>query len=127
MKFFYLLVATLLLSFTILSMPSCDRCNSIFNRFEVTGQVTNTGSRHKGNYKNAKEKYSVSLTNVTGDIPQELASDLLIVNCDSTQCASLMEGTFVVLSCYEQWGGCAGPNEIECRFKKMAGNTINKR
>jgi len=93
----------------------------------IQGTVMTTGSRMK--YKHSKrgfggehEKYAVALINVTGEIPEGHYSEPMLINCDSTQCATLLPNMRVQFQCYNQWHAC-GPNELECRFDKVLGMT----
>ena len=116
-------VIVILVALVIGGMLLFKNCNHVIGRFDVTGTVNNNpGSRFKGGHDGnaGREKFSLSLKDVQGNIPDEFRSDPMIVNCDSTQCGSLYPGVRVKLSCYEQihW---FSPNEMECRFTKALG------
>ncbi len=85
--------------------------NSLANRYEVQGVLkAPPGSKQRfGGGEAGETKYSLNLSTDAG--PK-------IVNCTSTQCASLAVGDSVALSCYTEVH-ISEPNEEECRFDRL--------
>lgn len=87
---------------------ACNAVNSTFDRYEITGTVKAMpqGKSFGGGDSQLTTKFSIRL---------DVGGSEKIVNCDSTQCASLAVDDVVVLSCFSEWN-CAQPYEEECRF-----------
>lgn len=84
---------------------------AVFMRYEIQGEVLDApkGKTFGDAESGITTKFSVRLQTEGGE---------RIVNCTSTQCASLAPGDNVVLSCYVEWH-LAEPNEEECRFDRL--------
>lgn len=102
-------IAAVVIMFTILC--GINPMKSVFMRYEVQGEVLDApNGKTFGNAKSGiTTKFAVRLETDDGE---------RIVNCTSTQCASLAVGDEVVLSCYVEWH-LAEPNEEECRFDRL--------
>lgn len=103
--------AVMLIVFAV--SASINTVRSVAFRYEVIGAVDHEpegktfGSAESG----MTTKFSVRLKDSEGRIS--------IVNCTSTQCASLSVGDKVQLSCYNEWNGFVQPTEIECRYDAL--------
>ncbi|MBP9827533.1 hypothetical protein KBC55_00040 [Patescibacteria group bacterium] len=99
-------VLTLVFSYSVNAM------RAFFSRYDVAGVVAGApqgktfGSAESG----MTTKFSVRLATATGT---------MIVNCSSTQCASLAVGDEAQFSCYNEWNGFVQPTEVECRFDEL--------
>ncbi len=95
----------------MLATGSCNAYNGTLARYDVTGEVKAPpqGKTFGGGDTKLTTKFSIRLQTEQGEV---------IVNCDSTQCASLNPGDNVLLSCFEEWH-LTEPNEQECRFDKL--------
>lgn len=98
----------------------CNSPRAIFGRYSVEGVVVGPpGSKSsftvgsRSSMGAGTQKFSVPL-DTNGDSRADR-----IVNCSSTQCASLADGDRVVLSCFSEWHATV-PNEEECRFDHLA-------
>lgn len=106
------LTAIVVFTVAIIFSYSVNAVRSFMFRYEVAGMVEAVpqgktfGSAESG----MTTKFSVRLQTPTGTS---------IVNCTSTQCASLSLGDEVTLSCYNEWNGFVQPTEVECRFKAL--------
>lgn len=106
----FFLISACFFPFLVL-IPHCySNSGSVLARYEVSGTVD--GEVQGKSFiqdGNSYSKFSVPLQTDSGKV---------IVNCDSTQCASLSIGDKVTLSCYQQ-KHLFMPNETECRFEKL--------
>ena len=96
-----------------------NQYRSIADRYDVTGTVSSEISG-KSFIQDGQSysKFSVPLEDISSDRGSEFGGSKRILNCTSTQCASLDIGQRVTLSCYEQWHAFI-PNEEECRFARL--------
>lgn len=95
---------------TAMLLCACNQVNSCIDRYEITGTVTAPPEgKTFGSEGGLTEKFSIRLKIGTAE---------RIVNCSSTQCASLAVDDVVILSCYEEFHW-SEPNEEECRFVRL--------
>jgi hypothetical protein len=104
--------AVIVFLLTLAFSYSVNMVRSLIFRYDVAGVVAGApqgktfGSAESG----MTTKFSVHLATATGT---------MIVNCSSTQCASLAAGDEAQLSCYNEWNGFVQPTEVECRFNEL--------
>ncbi|HRH32303.1 MAG TPA: hypothetical protein PLK06_03170 [bacterium] len=97
---------------SLIAVPfTINPVKAFFMRYEVQGRVLDApkGKTFGNAESGITTKFSVRLQTEGGE---------QIVNCTSTQCASLAPGDKVVLSCFVEWH-LAEPNEEECRFDRL--------
>ncbi len=105
-----LIIGGALLGITTSLVTGCNGFNSLFGRYEVRGTVTAAPqSKTTGGENGLSTKFSIRLKTPEGE---------RIINCSSTQCASLSPQDSVTLSCFEEWH-LSSPNEEECRFVQL--------
>lgn len=115
-----LTVAILLGSIFMCGTGTAGCGNSLLRRYDVVGTVAKPpDAKVSIGTEGGSSKFAVTLGGIEApNRPPAFRGDYGIVNCDSTQCATLEPGSRVALSCFEEWA-LAAPNEEECRFARV--------
>lgn len=113
-------VSVILLSVFMCGTGTAGCGNSFLRRYDLSGTVAKPSeARISIGKETSSAKFAVTLDEIEApNRPAAFAGDFGIVNCDSTQCASLDVGSRVALSCFDEWH-LASPNEEECRFVRV--------
>lgn len=93
--------------------PNCYR--STMARYDVSATVVKSP---EAKIRLSSEGGGDSKFSVTVVAKDDTGCHKKIVNCTSTQCASLAAGDGVAFSCFDEWHWFE-PNEEECRFEKL--------
>jgi len=91
---------------------SVNTVKSVIARYTIEGTVVAVPGAKMRMGEGTETKFGINLD--TNEGPR-------IVNCSSTQCASLVPGNRVSFSCFEEVHAFE-PNEEECRFDKLLAN-----
>lgn len=105
-------IILLIISLTALVSSCYNAYNAIADRTEVQGTINVITSSKLIINDGVSQEFAISLTTIEGE--------RIIVNCTSTECASLRIGDEVLLSCYTELNIEHGvSSKIKCRFDSL--------